>query len=242
MLISVHLPKTAGTSFRHSLQDYYGDKLLQNYTDPPQRLYDIERNSKAVKIAFETLDVDYKNVECIHGHFLPFGYLLLKNVHPITFITWMRNPVERIASNYYHVLQYYKNWNRPFHYKMIEEKWSLEKYCLCNEMRNIYSKFLWGFPLEYFEFIGITEHYEEDFRCFANKYLSPGIQSIRLNVNKESNGTYRIDKSLRKKNRSFSSCRYGVIRKGFGYEKKKNEGGFFVLQVCFKNKKGFLIY
>jgi len=239
MIISVHLPKTAGTSFRHSLQDYYGDKLLQNYTDPPQRLNDIERNSKAVKLALETLDVDYENVECIHGHFLPFGYLLLKNASPITFITWMRNPVERIASNYYHVLQYYKNWNRPFHYKMIDEKWSLEQYCLCDEMRNMYSKFLWGFPLEYFDFIGITEHYKEDFRYFANKYLSPDVQSIRLNVNKESNGIYNINKSLRKKIEDFHHADMELYERALDMRKKRMKEVSVFHQLVPKVKRFF---
>ena len=66
-------------------------------------------------------------------------------------------------------------------------------------MQNFYGQILWGFPLEYFDFIGITEHYDEDLNYFSKKYLTAKIQSQRLNVNKESGGVYNISESLRKK-------------------------------------------
>ena len=46
----------------------------------------------------------------------------------------------------------------------MEKGWSLERFCLGPEVRNIYSQFLYGFLLEYFSFIGTTEFYELIFR------------------------------------------------------------------------------
>jgi len=48
MLISGHIQKTAGTSFRHSIEEYYGDKLLTKYGEGSFKLSDLERNKKAI--------------------------------------------------------------------------------------------------------------------------------------------------------------------------------------------------
>ncbi len=31
---------------------------------------------------------------------------------------------------------------------MVEEEWTLERFCLEPELKNLYSQFLWGFPLK----------------------------------------------------------------------------------------------
>ena len=48
------------------------------------------------------------------------------------------------------------------HRKVVEEKWSLEKFCFSPKMHNFYTQFLWSFPLELFDYIGITESFDED--------------------------------------------------------------------------------
>src|SRR5690606_16572684 len=68
------------------------------------------------------------------------------------------------------------------HWRMHAEDWSLETFCLAQELRDVYSQFLWAFPLEYFDFIGITEHYEADFTDFSRRYLDGGAVPMRLNV------------------------------------------------------------
>ncbi len=84
------------------------------------------------------------------------------------------------------------------------EKWTLEKFCLSDEIRNLYNQFLWGFPLHNFDFIGITEHYEDDFKYFAQKFLNKDVASFKENINVNSKGNYLITKTLRKQIESFS--------------------------------------
>ncbi len=77
----------------------------------------------------------------------------------------MRNPVERALPHYYFGRRSFDPDNAPpLHRKMMEKGWSLERFCLGPEVRNIYSQFLYGFLLEYFSFIGTTEFYELIFR------------------------------------------------------------------------------
>ncbi|NQX90231.1 MAG: hypothetical protein HRT77_16395, partial [Halioglobus sp.] len=117
---------------------------------------------------------DYQHIGCIHGHFLPLKYLLLADARPTVFITWMRDPIERLVSHYHYWYAVYdpdSTDTRPLHRRVVEEQWSLEQFCLSDAMRNLYSQLLWGFPLERFDFIGITEHYADDLSAFSQAFL-----------------------------------------------------------------------
>jgi hypothetical protein len=64
---------------------------------------------------------------------------------------------------------------------VIEESWSLQRFCLAPELRNVYSEFLWGFPPERLDFIGITEFFAEDLRYFSQHVLGNRLQAHTLN-------------------------------------------------------------
>jgi len=199
------MPKTAGTSFVATLEDYYDSKLLKDYTDLPINTPVFNRNKAALQASLNNLEKKFINIECIHGHFLPIKYLLLSNKQKITFITWMRNPIERLFSHYY----FWKNNFNPktaplLHKKVIEEEWSIERFCLASELKDVYSQFLFGFPLENFSFIGITEFYSEDLEFFSKHYLNTIMKPKRINVGTKEN-YYHISESLRDKIETFHS-------------------------------------
>lgn len=197
MLVSVHIPKTAGSSFLGTLTENYGSKLLKDYADIPINTPVYERNKSALQASLFNAEKDFREIECIHGHFLPLKYLLLSDKQKTTFVTWLRNPVDRVLSHYYF-------WKRtfdpkvspPLHRKVIEEDWSIERFCLSLELKDLYSQFMYGFPLEKFAFVGITEFYDDDLEFFSRHYLKSFVKPKRLNVGNEE-GRYRIEESLR---------------------------------------------
>jgi hypothetical protein len=182
MLISVHLPKTAGTSFRASLEKHFGSSLKADYQDIPINLPTWKRNSMALCNAVSHTFNDFSGTECIHGHFLPVKYRLLEIKRPLTYVTWLRNPVERVISHYYFWKTHLPPVLPPLHAKMVREEWTLERFCLGTEMKNLYHQFLWGFPIEKFIFIGITENYAEDFGWFSRNYLGSESSDLVLNT------------------------------------------------------------
>jgi hypothetical protein len=183
MIISLHLPKTAGTSFAKSLKAQFGKALLKDYADLPINTPVYERNLNALQACIENGAKDFAGVQCIHGHFLPLKYLLLSAKREITFITWMRDPVERLASHYWFWRKTYKADTAPeLQKRMVEEKWPLERFCLGSEFQNFYWQFLWGFPLERFDFIGIVENYEEDFGYFTAQFLGTRLPVYKKNL------------------------------------------------------------
>lgn len=184
MLISVHMPKTAGLSFRASLEECFGDAFRHDYQDYPLAQPAAARREQAQQWGQTVRAADFEGVKCVHGHFLPLKYLKLAETLPCTFVTWLREPVARLVSHYYYWQRTYdpaSDLTSALHRRVIQEQWSLEQFCLAPELRNVYSEFLWGFPAEKLDFIGITEFFEEDLRYFSQNILGNKMQPQTLN-------------------------------------------------------------
>ena len=85
MIISVHVPKCAGTSFGRILETQHGDRLWKNYG----AIFTREEARK---------DLIPDGTQCIHGHFFADAFSDLFPAGQL--ITWVRHPVERVVSNY----------------------------------------------------------------------------------------------------------------------------------------------
>lgn len=201
LIISVHLPKTAGTSFAAALDGHFRIRFLRDYSDFPIITPQPERNRAALQASLRNAESEFADVECIHGHFLPIKYLLLVHKREVKFVTWMRHPVDRVLSHFYHWKKSYSPRSAPLHRRVVEENWSVERFCLGPEVRNLYWQFLWGFPINYFDFIGITEFYEDDLAYFGQHYLGAYIKAKRLNVRKHR--ACQIDRSFRNEIEAF---------------------------------------
>jgi len=196
MLISVHLPKTAGSSFLAAIEQHFGERLLKDYEDRPITRSTLGRNISAVRGAITTgaFTGSLPPYRCIHGHFMPLKYRWMRADSGTQFVTWMRHPVERLASHYFH-------WMRvapPAHASAVRrrifaQQWSLERFCLGPEFRNIYRKYLWGFGLRRFDFIGITEHYDAEMRCFSSMFMGVNLPVKRENINPQHESTTYVD-------------------------------------------------
>ncbi len=117
----------------------------------------------------------------------------MRDKRKLQFITWMRHPVDRIVSHYF----FWKNNYSPdcplLHKRVIDENWTLEEFCLSEELQNIYTLFLWGFPLE---------------------YLDTPLINVKLNSNVNPHNHNLISPEFRKKNRIIPPQGYGVLRTG----------------------------
>ena len=179
MIISVHLPKTAGSSFKILLEKRFEARLLLDYADLPINTPIEVRNQKALADAAFNVSRDLREYDCIHGHFLPVKYMPLKISGRAIFITWLRDPFARMVSHYNYWKRTYNPESSPIlQQKFIEENWTFEQFCFSEEMRNFYAQFLWSFPENAFEFIGITEHFETDLKFFSRHYLGIEIRDV----------------------------------------------------------------
>ncbi|MCK5719459.1 MAG: sulfotransferase family 2 domain-containing protein [Thiomargarita sp.] len=107
-LIFLHIPKTAGTSLRHIIEQEYPDKKCLQLYNPPYRRKEIEKIRNEVDVA-----------EVLYGH-IPFG--IHKHLgNKGKYIVFLRNPIARVISFYNH---HARQPNMPF-YEKIQKGMSL---------------------------------------------------------------------------------------------------------------------
>ena len=144
-LISVHLPKTAGTAFRHVLTDVYGlNNVLGDY--PPNQIHQPEKS------------ID-KSIKVIHGHFEPSKY---RGYFPAAKrIVWLRHPLFRLISEYFFA-KTIKDRNNVIHAQLLDGNLSILEFARIRQMKNFLSQKIKGMQLAQFDFVGVQEFYIPD--------------------------------------------------------------------------------
>jgi hypothetical protein len=144
-LISVHVPKTAGTAFRHILLEVYGSQgVLEDY--PPDRIYQPD----------ELID---QQIKVIHGHFLSNKY---DEYFPqAKKIIWLRHPIFRLISEYFFA-KTIQDRNNVIHVQLLDHNLDVLEFAEIPQMRNFLSQKIADSNLNKFDFIGIQEFYLED--------------------------------------------------------------------------------
>lgn len=163
MLISVHIPKTAGTAFRTILSAHFGERLYLDYTERPLapgfRWRRLRQRLKPGRVAagFESA------FDCVHGHFVADKYDAADR--PVRCVAWLRDPVERMISHY----SYWKrvpDLRNPDCRMLIERNLSIEDFAALPRMRNVMTRFFGGKKPEDFFFLGTVETMAESLARF----------------------------------------------------------------------------
>ncbi len=177
-LVSIHIPKTAGTSFRNTLKEVYGEQAVKRLDIGPKKFHLEQELFQAKKLA--------KEIEVVHGHmYYNLLYDKFKISPEVPIITWLRDPVERVISNY-------KYLSKRLAEELDEEgkglnilakmQRTLMEYAQDEMNRNRMSKFLEGLEPEDLFFIGISDFYSEDLKELADLLGWKKVEEHRLNV------------------------------------------------------------
>ena len=157
MIFSIHIPKTAGTSFRHALTALYGDKVALFYgaNDPDTHpLLRVPRKEIAGRLA----QLEDQGVEVLHGHY-HLGAVETAVSDPGAQVwTWVRDPVERVLSHYFFIRE------QPLKQRFEEgenpSEMELAAFAGLRRMRDVQNQYLSGADPASFAFAGITERFE----------------------------------------------------------------------------------
>lgn len=154
MIFSMHIPKTAGTSFYKNLE--------LNYTNISPSL----KRRDIIEIRHKNALLDQlMRRDVVHGHMTYNEAIDLLGVKSERIIFWVRNPVQRVISNYSFFIQGLHNPSRNKQNYLINRhriNESLLEYAEKEENRNRISKFLGNMDWSRCLFIGRVENFEED--------------------------------------------------------------------------------
>ena len=169
-LFFIHIPKTAGSSFRVAAEQYFGSDVTY---------FDYGKGSKEthpdiVKYEYELKD-RYLAAKCIKSSAkLLSGHVIYPKYAPFfqpkSVVTFVRDPAQQVRSHFEHFsrLHGYKGSFKDF----IKE----------NRFANMQSKALNGVWADAIGFIGITERYNESIALF-NQYYGTDIKVLDINKN-----------------------------------------------------------
>lgn len=172
LIVSVHIPKTGGSTFRELLSEVAGPNLLLDYEDRPLwGNYPVRRINNIPNDQKRLVQIQGKRAESqtvvVHGHFLVSKYT---SFFPrARRVVWLRDPVERIASHYY----YWKrtpNLGNAVCKRLIEDRLSLVEFAREHSLRNIMSYFLDHQDIRRYDFVGITERYSDSLSLFRESF------------------------------------------------------------------------
>ncbi len=198
MLISVHIPKTAGTSFRRSLESVFGDRFLLVYADDPGRpslripptILPHNRTNLAHKLDelrhrfgfFRKRRELVGKYDAIHGHLLSHWFKSLPC--PQKYCVFLRDPVEWVISHYLHLMEAHAGTHpkRPrWSQAAIINHMSLNDFAEAPAISDFFSQYVCGVGIERFDFVGLVEEYETSLRLFE-KIFGCKMAEERLNI------------------------------------------------------------
>ncbi len=166
-VISVHLPKTAGTAFSYVLEQVYGSERL--FINSPPFDYSLSE------------ELALPNIKAIHGHFPASRYT--KCFPNAKRVTWLRDPIRRLISQYFFMKSSdFMDGNNIVHQYMMDRDLDIVEFSQIPVIQNELTQ-TWGIELDDFDFVGIQEYFKEDVRQFG-KIMGWGrfaVQSINPN-------------------------------------------------------------
>lgn len=162
MFVSIHIPKTAGTSLGNVFDYSSGRRVFWDYDESYRFAQELQPEIR------DNIDFIKSYFKFIHGHFYYSKYAeILKDAK---FLTCVRHPVDRIVSQYNHVA--YSSGGTDWRIPLIREgKMNVVEYARTDKnISSAMARHLMGRPLKEYDQVFVTERLQEGLNVFSKKF------------------------------------------------------------------------
>lgn len=169
MIVSIHIPKTAGTALAKIFDDTSLRKVMYDYGT--------ERDLVAVRTCLPEIKEHKAFIlayfKYLHGHFHYLKYADVFSDCP--FVATVRNPVDRVISQYLHILRG-GDVNNVRHKAIMDGKMDVVDFSRVKFIGNAQWFYLEGRPVMDYDFIFVQERMQESLDIFCDKFNKPEIR------------------------------------------------------------------
>lgn len=166
MLISIHIPKTAGTTIGYLLDYGFKRRIFYDYGQL-EGLRHKKELEEDIQFCSEHREFIEKKFKLIHGHFHYYKY---SQVFPeAKYIVCLRDPVARTISQYFHIIEE-ADPNHWLYENLSTGKMDLVAFSALPNIRRAQSAFTDGRDIEDFDHIFLTEHLAESVHQFQIRF------------------------------------------------------------------------
>ncbi|WP_231758084.1 sulfotransferase family 2 domain-containing protein [Microbulbifer elongatus] len=231
-IVFIHVPKTAGTSFRSGADAFFGSgRVCRDYGAEAAETSGIVRqwmnlspDNWMFRKAFER-----EGYQLLAGHFHAARYVSVFGVQRM--VTFLRNPLQRTVSEYTHFVR-----NNGF-------EGTFEEFYRAKQNINRQFRILGNLPWVGLGFIGFTDQYEQSLNLLNRKF-NLAIPELTENLSRDSYADpYEITEEQEMELRKLNAAElhfYGLAREQFEWRKTLSGMGSFVAGVVMKPKDGRL--
>ncbi len=157
LIVFIHVPKTAGSSFRDAAEKYFGcSSVERDYgTDDSYTTDIVHETVYSNRIEALPTAMEQVSTRMLAGHFPATKYLQLF-MEKVRWCTFLRDPVQRVISEHRHLVVR-NNYQQ-----------SLEYFCNTKTECNKQTRLLQGIEEKDLYFVGVAEHFRKSISSFNN--------------------------------------------------------------------------
>jgi hypothetical protein len=197
MILSVHVPKAAGNSFRESLAAKFGDRMMGDYGD----WAGFDEPEANARRALRTAEMRARGPELlekydvIHGHFVADKYA---GLFPVSdYVAFFREPYQQTLAHYYFLLRNPQR-DHPEERIFHENKMTLHDYVEWSAFRNHQSQYLGSLSIDDFSLVGLSSAFPQSLAMFGATFGIDLGKERFFNVNEMRRGDYQIAPDIKK--------------------------------------------
>ena len=223
LIVSLHIPKTGGTSFGAVMEQAWPGGVAYFYRPGNRLTHPLLRDRDRLGDADLLAELEATGIRVMHGH-APADWFRDAVPDPSRYWTWVRDPVERVISAYYYLQGRARRLatredqgNGEAPRDRVRGK-TLEQFAKRRQHRNMQTRALAGFALPDMGFVGITERFDESLAILG----LPALENAGpKNVNK---ARPEIDPAIRRLIRRFNDEDIALYERALDLHERRRAG------------------